>query len=71
MSGVKRTMLKSSELRNLSRQELKDKLLALKRSLFEMRSQAATGRIEKPGKIKEARRDIARILTILHEQEKK
>lgn len=63
-------MTKSAELRNLSKPELKEKLLSLKKSLYEMRSQGATGRIEKPSKIKEARRDVARILTILTEKEK-
>ena len=61
-------MVKASELRNLSRPELKEKIVSLKKSLFEMRTQEATGRIEKPSKIKQARRDIARILTILREK---
>lgn len=64
-------MLKTSELRNLSRQELNDKVAGLKKSLFEMRSQGAGGRIEKPSRIKDARRDIARILTILQEKKEK
>jgi len=64
-------MLKPAELRNLSKQELKEKIETLKKSLFEMLSQRATGRIEKPSKIKEARRDVARILTVLREGEKK
>ncbi len=63
-------MIKPAELRNLSKPELKEKLLSLKKSLYEMRSQGATGRIEKPSKIKEARRNVARILTILKEKEK-
>ena len=63
-------MLKTGELRNLSRQELKEKELALKKSLFEMRTQGATGRIEKPNRIKDARRDIARVLTVLREKPK-
>jgi len=42
--------------------------MGLKKSLFEMRSQVATGRIEKPSKIKVAKRDIARVLTILREK---
>ena len=62
--------MKTSELRNLSKPELKDKILALKKSLFEMRTQGATERIEKPNRIKEARRDIARVLTVLQEKEK-
>ena len=64
-------MVKASELRNLSRPELKEKIVSLKKSLFEMRTQEATGRIEKPSKIKQARRDIARILTILREKKEK
>ena len=62
-------MLKVSELRNLSKQELGEKVVALKKSLYEIRIQKATGRIEKPGRIREARREIARILTILKEKE--
>lgn len=60
-------MLKTSDLRNLSRLELEDKITALKKSLFEMVSKKETGRIEKSSGIKEARRDIARILTVLSE----
>lgn len=63
--------LKASELRNLSREELKEKMETLKKSIFEMRSQGASGRIEKPSKIREARRDIARISTILQEKKEK
>jgi len=62
-------MLKVSELRNLSKQELGEKVVALKKSLYEIRIQKATGRIEKPSRIREARREIARILTILKEKE--
>lgn len=60
-------MLKAADLRNLSRQELEDKIIALKKSLFEMVSQKETGRIEKPSGIKDARRDIARLNTVLSE----
>jgi len=60
-------MVKATELRNLTKQELEQKLEALKKSLFEMRTQAATGRIEKPSRISQTRRDIARVLTVLRE----
>ena len=63
-------MLKTQELRNLSKPELKEKEADLKKSLFQMRSQGATGRIEKPSRISQTRRDIARILTVLREKEK-
>jgi large subunit ribosomal protein L29 len=60
-------MLNVADLRSLSRQELEDKIVALKKSLFEMVSQKETGRIEKPSDIKKTRRDIAKILTVLSE----
>ncbi|MFH1782317.1 MAG: 50S ribosomal protein L29 [Candidatus Omnitrophota bacterium] len=63
-------MLKREELNNLSKQELQEKVIGLKKSLYDIRMQGSTGRIEKPTKIKEARRDIARILTVLREKEK-
>ena len=60
-------MLVLADLRSLSRQELEDKVMALKKSLFNMVSQKESGRIEQPSSIKAARRDIARILTVLNE----
>ena len=60
-------MLNTSDLRSLSKQELEDKIIALKKTLFEMISQKETGRIEKPSGIKKTRRDIARIMTVLRE----
>ena len=59
--------MKTEELRNLSRQELKQKLVDLKKSLYELQVKKSTGRIEKPDKIGQARRDIARVLTVLGE----
>ena len=64
-------MLNTADLRNLSRQELEDKIVALKKSVFEMVSKKETGRIEKPSGIKDARRDIARILTVLSEMKQR
>ncbi|NQV04672.1 MAG: 50S ribosomal protein L29 [Candidatus Omnitrophica bacterium] len=60
--------MKAQELRNLSREELKEKVISLKKSLFDMRTQGSSGRIEKPSQIKLTRRDIARVLTILREK---
>jgi large subunit ribosomal protein L29 len=64
-------MLNVSDLRTLSRQELEDKIIALKKSLFEMVSKKETGRIEKSSGIKEARRNVARILTVLSEMKQR
>lgn len=63
-------MLKAADLRNLSRQELEDKIVALKKSFFDTVSHKETGRIEKPGLVKLMRRDIARIMTVLREMKK-
>ena len=61
-------MEKIKDLRGLSREELRDKLHNIKKSLYEMRVQKETGRIDKPAKIRTARKDIARILTVLNEK---
>jgi len=63
--------LKTDDLRNLTKDELNQKLSALKTDLYSLRYQAASGRIEKPHRVKEIRRDIARIQTVLREGELK
>ncbi|MDP2910910.1 MAG: 50S ribosomal protein L29 [Candidatus Omnitrophota bacterium] len=64
-------MLVLADLRSLSRQELEDKITALKKTLFNMVSQKEAGRIEQPSGIKTTRRDIARILTVLSEMKQR
>lgn len=61
-------MLKVEELRNLSEEELVEKSEQLKKSLMQLRFQAKTGKLERQSSIKETRRDIARILTIVSEK---
>ena len=61
-------MLKVEELRNLSGEELLEKSEQLKKSLMQLRFQAKTGKLERQSAIKETRRDIARILTIVNEK---
>jgi len=63
-------MLKVSELRNLSLDELGDKLNQLKRSLMQYRFQAKTGKLERQSALQEVKRDIARVLTITNEQKR-
>lgn len=60
-------MIKASELRSKSRAELLAQLAELKREQFNLRFQKATGQLENTARIREVRRDIARILTILGE----
>lgn len=61
--------MKASELRNLTQQELKDKLIELKKKLMNLRFQNAIGSLAKTSEIRQTKRDIARILTILKEKE--
>ena len=62
-------MLKASDLRILDEEELEDKLRELKETLFNLRFQHTTGQLDNPMKIKEARRDIARVCTVMTERE--
>jgi len=60
-------MIKVSELRNLSSEELREKADKLKKDLMQARFQAKTGKLERQSVIKETRRDIARVMTVLSE----
>jgi large subunit ribosomal protein L29 len=61
--------VKAAELRNLSNDELAAKLREAKEELFNLRFQAATGQLESHGRLRTVRREIARIYTVLREQE--
>ena len=61
-------MIKANELRNMTVDEIRLKLESLKRELYTLRTEVKAGRIEKPHKIKEARKDIARCETIIKEK---
>ncbi len=56
------------DLRGLSRDELNAKVTELKEELFGLRFAAATGQLESHGRLREARKDIARIYTVLQER---
>ena len=60
--------MKASEVRDLTVDELKDKLLQLKKEQFNLRFQKASGQLEKTTRVGEVRKDIARIKTILGEK---
>jgi large subunit ribosomal protein L29 len=57
------------ELRDLGDEELFERLESSKEELFNLRFQLATGQLDNPMRIKDVRRDVARILTILRERE--
>ncbi|HWL68612.1 MAG TPA: 50S ribosomal protein L29 [Geminicoccus sp.] len=60
--------MNASEIRNEDRKALIDRLLGLKKEQFNLRFQKATGQLEGTARIREVRRDIARVKTVLREQ---
>lgn len=61
--------MKASEMRNLSNAELQKRLKDLKAELFNLRFQLAINQLENPMRIKAVKKDIARINTLLRENE--
>lgn len=61
-------MMKASELRAKSVDELKSELLSLLKAQFGLRMQLATQQLAKTSELKKVRRDIARVRTVLHEK---
>jgi large subunit ribosomal protein L29 len=56
--------MKAGDARALSPDQLSDELMKLKKEQFNLRFQRATGQLENTGRVREVRRDIARIKTI-------
>ena len=61
--------MKANEVRKMSANELETKLVELKKDLFNLRLQHATNQLDNPVKIAEVKRDIARVKTIIREQQ--
>jgi large subunit ribosomal protein L29 len=61
--------MEMEEIKNLEKSELLEKISKLKQDLFHFRSQLALGRIENPMRIRETRKDIARIQTVLRQKD--
>ena len=61
--------MKATEIRKMSAAELETKLGDLKKDLFQLRLQHATNQLENPIRIAEVKKDIARVKTILREQQ--
>jgi large subunit ribosomal protein L29 len=58
----------AEELRELDAEELSGRLKGARRELFELRFKMAVGQLENPQHIRRVRKDIARILTVVHER---
>ena len=63
--------MKISEVREMNLEEMQRKVIDLKEELFNLRFQHEIGQLENPNKMKQTRRDIARIQTIIREVEVK
>jgi len=63
-------MKKTSELRELTVEELRHEEKDLRKELFNLKFQKTTGEIENPLRIRHVRKNIARILTIVNEKSK-
>ena len=61
--------MKATEIRKMSAAELESKLGDLNKDLFQLRLQHATNQLDNPVKIAEVKRDIARVKTIIREQQ--
>lgn len=63
--------MKASQLRDQTIEELDDRERDLSEQLFALRLQKVTGQLEKPARVRQVRKDLARVLTILHERQGK
>ena len=61
--------MKATEVRKMSAEELQQKLSELKKDLFMLRMQHATNQLDNPLKISDVKKDIARVKTIIRENE--
>ncbi len=60
--------MKATDVRAMTADQLGDELLKLKKEQFNLRFQDATGQLEKTARVRQVRRDIARIKTIMAEK---
>lgn len=61
--------MNTAEIRDLRVEELEQRVAQTRRELFNLRFQNATGQLENTGQLKEVRRDIARLLTVLNQKQ--
>ena len=62
--------MRARQLRDMTDEELDGKMAETRRELFNLRFQSATGALEDSARLRLAKREIARILTVKHERER-
>ena len=60
--------MKTNEIRKMTTEEIKAKIIETKAELWNLRFSGATGQLEKPHRIKALRHDVARLKTVLNER---
>ena len=60
--------MKANELRSKTDAELGEELMSLRKAAFNLRVQQATGQLNRPSEVKQVRREIARVKTIINER---
>jgi len=66
MIEKRKRLMKADELRAKTPDQLRDSLVALKKEAFNLRFQAATNQLENTARMRNVRRDVARIMTVLN-----
>jgi large subunit ribosomal protein L29 len=61
--------MKAAELTELSQEELAQKLEDLRQELFNLKFQHSTGQLENPMRVKQTKKDIARVLTFINQRQ--
>ena len=61
--------MKASEIRSMTPEQLNEKLVGLKKDLFYLRMQHATNQLDNPIRIAQVKKDIARVKTLIREQQ--
>ena len=61
--------MKASQMREQTTEELQDRERELAEQLFALRLQKVTGQLEKPARVRQVRKDLARVLTVLHQRQ--
>ena len=61
--------MKANDIREMNPDELSDELENLQKKFFEIRTQAVTEKLEDPTQLTKVKRDIARIMTVIREQQ--
>ena len=70
MKAMKERGVSPEQVRDMTPDQIEDKLVELKKEQFNLRFQKATGQLENTTRARQVRRDIARLITVLGQKQK-